>query len=324
MCVCDAWPTHPCPPASPPMRRPPFPTRGFAASPRPQPGSPPASRLAARAAATLDPALLAKARRLALPVGVAAGAFGSVVGVGGGTLIVPVILAVCTTLPQRLAAGSSLAAVVATATAAAPAYVSAGAVDGGAAAAVCAGALVATRAGTRAAGVVSPRTLRGALGGFVLTAATVVPVKAWWLHQRASEAPPVSSDPPASPHLRYAGLAVIGGAAGFASGLLGVGGGVLVTPALALAGVTATHAAAVGTSLAAMAPPAALALASHAAAGNVDARLAAGLAAGALAGSAVGSRIAVGAPPGVMEGAFGLGMGVLGIRTLRTALRMKK
>lgn len=43
----------------------------------------------------LDPGLLAKARRLALGVGTAAGAFGSLVGVGGGVLIGPVILNAC-------------------------------------------------------------------------------------------------------------------------------------------------------------------------------------------------------------------------------------
>jgi hypothetical protein len=43
----------------------------------------------------LDPELLAKARKLALGVGTAAGAFGSLVGVGGGVLIGPVILNAC-------------------------------------------------------------------------------------------------------------------------------------------------------------------------------------------------------------------------------------
>lgn len=297
------------------------PTRGFAAPP-PHPPTPPGSPPATGMAARVDPALLAKARRLALPVGLAAGAFGSVVGVGGGTLIVPIIVAACGSVPQRLIAGSSLAAVVATAGAAAPAYVSAGAVDAPAAAAVCGGALVAARAGTRAALVARPRALRGALGAFVLAAAAAVPGKAWWLRQEEGAA---SSPPPPTPPLtplRAAGLAAIGAAAGFAAGLLGVGGGVLVTPALAVAGGV-PHAVAVGTSLAAMAPPAALAFASHAAAGNVDARLALGLAAGALAGSAAGSRAAVRAPDGWMEGAFGVGMGVVGVRTLRAALRMK-
>lgn len=266
----------PAPPAAPPTH----PTPPTAASP-------PATGLAARAAAA-DPAVLAKARRLALPVGLAAGAFGSLVGVGGGTLIVPFIAGACATIPQRLVAGSSLAAVLATAAAAAPAYAGAGAVDVPSAAAVCGGALLAARAGARAAATARPRALRAALGWFLLVAAVTVPTKALLLKRgqeerengvvggggavaAATPPPPTTTHSPA----RLAFLAAVGAAAGFASGLLGVGGGVLVTPALALWGGV-PHAAAVGTSLAAMAPPAGLALASHAAAGNVDWRLAAG------------------------------------------------
>jgi len=47
------------------------------------------------AASELDPSLLAKARKLALGVGTAAGAFGSLVGAGGGVLIGPIILNTC-------------------------------------------------------------------------------------------------------------------------------------------------------------------------------------------------------------------------------------
>jgi uncharacterized membrane protein YfcA len=46
-------------------------------------------------AADVAPAVLAKARKLSLAVGTAAGAFGSLVGVGGGVLIAPVIVNAC-------------------------------------------------------------------------------------------------------------------------------------------------------------------------------------------------------------------------------------
>lgn len=51
----------------------------------------------------VDAASLAKARKLAVPVGVLAGVFGSFVGVGGGVLIVPMLTGACKALPQRLA-----------------------------------------------------------------------------------------------------------------------------------------------------------------------------------------------------------------------------
>jgi uncharacterized membrane protein YfcA len=50
--------------------------------------------------------------------------------------------------------------------------------------------------------------------------------------------------------------------------------------------------------------------------GNVDWRMCVGLAAGTLVGSGLGSQFAVQAPPGVLEGLFGLGMLFLGSKTL--------
>ena len=46
-------------------------------------------------------AAMNKARRMAGPLGIAAGLFGSIVGVGGGVIIVPSIVAHCRTIPQR-------------------------------------------------------------------------------------------------------------------------------------------------------------------------------------------------------------------------------
>ena len=46
-------------------------------------------------AADIAPGVFAKARKLSLAVGTAAGAFGSLVGVGGGVLIAPVIVNTC-------------------------------------------------------------------------------------------------------------------------------------------------------------------------------------------------------------------------------------
>lgn len=389
---------------SPLPRPPPQPASAAAtATPQAVAASPPATNLAARAALSVDPAVLAKARRLSLPVGVAAGLFGSVVGVGGGTLIVPFFSSTCPAIPQRLLSGTSLAAVLATAAAATPAYVSAGAVDAAAAAAVGGAALLAVRAGTGAALAARPRALRTALGAFLLVAAVLVPARTALLTLRggdeegeeiaavegevgsvsaaaAATAAAVSSATSSSSSFsslldapgRTAALLATGGAAGFASGLLGIGGGILVTPALALLGglrsaragdggggesaaaaaaaaatttttTTATTSTAakatkprttdrddfrsaqaivVGTSLAAMAPPAAAALAGHAAAKNVDWRIGLGLAAGSLLGSLLGSRSAVSAPPGYLEAAFSVAMVGLGLNALKVAKRI--
>ncbi len=67
--------------------------------------------------------------------------------------------------------------------------------------------------------------------------------------------------------------------------------------------------------------PSLVGLAQHARIGNVDLLMGAGLALGTLVGSAAGSSLALNAPPMLLEGAFGVGMLYLGIKTLsRTAV----
>lgn len=49
----------------------------------------------------VQPEVIAKARKMAPPVGLLAGLFGSLVGVGGGVVIVPTIVSACKNIPQR-------------------------------------------------------------------------------------------------------------------------------------------------------------------------------------------------------------------------------
>ena len=59
------------------------------------------SSTAKQALEALDPAVVSKAHKLSVPVGLLAGVFGSFVGVGGGVLIVPLLTGACKGLPQR-------------------------------------------------------------------------------------------------------------------------------------------------------------------------------------------------------------------------------
>jgi uncharacterized membrane protein YfcA len=116
--------------------------------------------------------------------------------------------------------------------------------------------------------------------------------------------------------LNASSLAAIGLCAGFASGLLGIGGGTIVTPLLALT-TPLTQATVLGTSLLAMLPPSAAALVSHARMGNVDVKIGAALALGCALGGFFGSGLAVDAPEGALETAFFLGMLFLSHRTFK-------
>ncbi|DBA83447.1 TPA: hypothetical protein ACH3X2_006383 [Trebouxia sp. C0005] len=293
----------------------------------------------------VDAASLAKAHKLSVPVGVLAGVFGSFVGVGGGVLIVPLLTGACKALPQRLVSGTSLVAVVSTALASSYTYVSHGVVDATAALVISCCAVLTAPLGADLTATLNATALKKILGYFLVAVAFLVPLKSFLFQNKAasvtSENTPLPSDanaPSETPagvslsHLSQSAvsglkdmswmttilLGVTGATAGVASGLLGIGGGTVVTPLLAVL-TPLSQAGVLGSSLLAMVPPSCVGLAQHARLGNVDWRMAAGLAAGTAVGSFGGSKVAVDAPAGVLEGIFSVGMLFLGWRTLSGA-----
>lgn len=94
-------------------------------------------------------------------------------------------------------------------------------------------------------------------------------------------------------------------AAGAASGLLGVGGGIVMVPLLTLVVGLGQHQAH-ATSLAAIVPIAAVSAATFAAAGQVDYTVAAALAIGAVVGAPLGARLMARAAEGLLKTMFGI------------------
>ncbi|HEX6236958.1 MAG TPA: sulfite exporter TauE/SafE family protein [Acidimicrobiales bacterium] len=109
-------------------------------------------------------------------------------------------------------------------------------------------------------------------------------------------------------------MALVGAAAGFLSGLFGVGGGVVIVPLLLLL-AHASPKGATATSLGAIVPISLAGMAGYAVAGEVDWPVAGCLAAGAVAGAVVGTRLLVWISPPALQIAFA---GVM----LATAARM--
>ena len=108
---------------------------------------------------------------------------------------------------------------------------------------------------------------------------------------------------------------MIGLAAGLASGLLGVGGGIVMVPLLTmLAGFTQHRAHA--TSLAAIVPIAAVGAATFAFEGEIAYPIATLLAAGSLIGAPIGARIMARASEGMLTTMFGLLMLAVSIQLL--------
>jgi uncharacterized membrane protein YfcA len=109
-------------------------------------------------------------------------------------------------------------------------------------------------------------------------------------------------------------VAAIGLAAGVLAGLFGIGGGIVIVPALILlAGFSVTNAA--GTSLAALLlPVGALGAWQYWQAGMIDLRAAIMLAIGILLGAYVGARFGIALPASTVQRAFGVLLVVVGLR----------
>jgi len=259
---------------------------------------------------------LAKAQRVSLGAGLLAGVFGSIVGVGGGVLIVPMISSACRSIPQRLVSGTSLTAVVTTGVFSTLSYLGAERVDLGAAACICATAMATAPLGARLTARLDCQALRRVLGYFLVGVSPLIPLKTFLIEQgliRVSHAKP---EPQWPSNERAVLLLSVGAVAGLLSGLLGIGGGVVVTPLLALtSGMTQGEC--VATSLCAMIPPAAVGVAQHHRLGNVNWRMAAALMVGTAIGGTAGSRVALQAPEGSLELAFAGAMLFLGLKMFR-------
>jgi len=98
-------------------------------------------------------------------------------------------------------------------------------------------------------------------------------------------------------------FAVIGLAAGFLSGLFGVGGGILIVPALVLAARFDQRLAS-GTSLAAIVPTSLVGVTSYALSGSIDLLAAILLAAGAIGGAQLGSHLLARLPKRAIQWGF--------------------
>jgi len=90
-------------------------------------------------------------------------------------------------------------------------------------------------------------------------------------------------------HQRWGRIVVVGVIAGFTSGLFGVGGGIVIVPALVMV-ARFPHKLATGTSLGAIVPISVAGIVGYATAGEVDWTAAACVAVGAVAGAVAGTR----------------------------------
>ena len=231
--------------------------------------------------------------------GLAAGAFGALLGLGGGILIVP-ILTLGFDVPLTAAVGTSLICVIATSTGAAAINVRAGRADVRLGMTLGAGTVVGALTGAVIAGFLPERLLAGLFAALLAYTAFTM---ARGLLRRGDasdedvQLDPAAPDGPEAPAYRSRRLpASVGGSflAGNVSGLLGVGGGIVTVPLIHLV-MGAPMRVAVATSNFMMGLTAAAGAYAYLFRGDVDPRLAApvilGVAAGAAIGAAVSARL---------------------------------
>jgi len=109
---------------------------------------------------------------------------------------------------------------------------------------------------------------------------------------------------------------LLGLAAGVLSGLVGIGGGIIIVPALVLFFGLSQHQAQ-GTTLALMVPPIGILAAwTYYKHGDVDLRIAALVAAGFFLGGLIGARFATGLSNNVLEKIFGVSLLLVAVKMI--------
>ncbi|HEX9891290.1 MAG TPA: sulfite exporter TauE/SafE family protein [Actinomycetota bacterium] len=227
----------------------------------------------------------------ALSVGVMAGGLSGLFGVGGGVLIVPGLV-MLSGMRQHVAHGTSLAAIVPIATGGVIGYGLEGALDWPAAGLVAAGGAAGAILGARLLERVPEAPLRRGFALFMLVAAAALLLHVAEGAGRGPLTPPT-----------MAALVALGIVAGVLAGLLGVGGGIVVVPAMILL-LSVPDAVAKGTSLLVIIPTAVAGTVQNARAGNVDIPAAAAVGLGGLAAAFGASLVSVRLDPRLSSALF--------------------
>lgn len=231
-------------------------------------------------------------------IGFASGAASGAFGIGGALLSTPGIRWALDAEPL-IAVGTTLPVIIPTALTGVWTYMRGGFVDGRfATTAALAGGIFAV------VGALATTLIRGEIL-LIATAALIL-----FLSIRMLPSLP-AADAPRFPHSAPL-FATVGAASGLMAGLLGVGGGVILVPVLAVM-LRFPLKTALGTSLAVVSAQAVPGTIVHGLLGHIDWGIAAGLAIGVVPGAHIGSRWAVASSDKRLRVVVALAMGVLAV-----------
>ncbi len=213
-------------------------------------------------------------------IGLVAGLFGGLVGLGGGVIMIPLMVGLLR-MGQHKAHGTSLVALVFTGISGAVIYFQKGSVDITASLLLAATAIFTAKAGARYAHALPEWKLKRSFGGFLLVVSFLLLMKPYLVHQNH----------PVTAITRASILLLTGVFTGFLSGLMGVGGGTVMVPAMVLLAGIDQHTAQ-GISLLAMVPAGFVGAMTHWKLGNVKTDMLVGLVPGILIGAYSGGLLA--------------------------------
>lgn len=239
---------------------------------------------------------------LAFAIGAAGGLFGSLVGLGGGVVVIPLLVAFAG-LTQHQAHATSLVGVVFTGLLGSLAYAGGEAIDWAVVPYIAAAATLMAIVSAAYAPRVDAARLKRIFGVVLIVAAVLLPFSADLV------------GPGVAGLLRLPGLIALGALAGTLSGLLGIGGGSLVVPLLVLVFGFDQHTAQ-GTSLAMMIPAGVAGLFVHLRNRQVALRIVVGLSLGVAVGAYLGGRFALYLPELPLQLIFGAVLIWTGVRYL--------
>jgi len=244
----------------------------------------------------------------ALIIGLVAGFFSGLLGVGGGLIMIPAMV-LWLEVRQHTAHGTSLATMLAFALSGAIRYTQHGNIDLKVAIFMALGGVTGATIGAKWAQKLSGKALKRLFGLFVI----ITGIHHAFFHQTSGGTAEVISNSVLLAALVTVGVGLV---SGVISGLLGVGGGIVMIPAMVyILGIGQKMAQ--GISLAVIIPVAISGALIHYSKGNVEPKLAAWLAVSGVAGALVASDIVGKLETGTLQLIFGLFLAVVGYTMLR-------
>jgi uncharacterized membrane protein YfcA len=248
-------------------------------------------------------------------VGLIAGLFGGLVGLGGGVIMIPLMIWFFR-FNQHQAHGTSLMALVFTGISGAITYYMKGSVDVMAAILLATTAIFTARFGALYANALPEWKLKRAFGIFIICVSVLLLAKPYLSYLSFLSHP-------ATGWSKVLALLGSGAVAGFLSGMMGVGGGSIMVPALVLL-VGLNQYSAQGSSLLAMVPAGGVGAYTHWRLGNVVTKVLPGLIPGILVGTFFGGTLAHLMTEANLRLIFAATLIWLGIRDIRAAAKKRE